>query len=138
MLLFNAMITHGYTPNAFLLLTIIHIVKNNHGNTSCIDNYRVITLSNTLGKLLVSFHIHSKHWLHVSKSVSNKNCIQSILLYYKKYCITIIIEILCLCALPWCFRSIWSLIPCKKLQLLLKWNVHPLVIHLILYELSSQ
>ena len=51
MTLFNAMVKHGYTPESFLMSTMIPIVKNEQSNISCVINYRAIALSNLLGKI---------------------------------------------------------------------------------------
>ena len=50
-LMFNSMLTHGYTPDDLLLSTIISIPKDNRGSMSSSDNYRGISMSNSLGKL---------------------------------------------------------------------------------------
>ena len=60
MLLFNSMITHGYTPNALFLSAMIPIIKNKHRNISSLDNYRAIALSNILGKLLNRIILNSQ------------------------------------------------------------------------------
>ena len=50
-LMFNSMLTHGYTPDDLLLSTIISIPKDNRGSMSSSDNYRGISMSNSLCKL---------------------------------------------------------------------------------------
>lgn len=50
-LLFTAMLKHGYPPDAFLMSTIIPIIKNKRKSKSDSDNYRGIALSSCLGKL---------------------------------------------------------------------------------------
>ena len=50
-LMFNSMLTHGYTPDDLLLSTIIYIPKDNKGSMSSSDNYRDISMSNSLCKL---------------------------------------------------------------------------------------
>ena len=48
MLLFNSMLNHGYTPESFLMSTMIPIVKHKHADISCINNYRAIAINNLL------------------------------------------------------------------------------------------
>ena len=50
-LMFNSMLTHGYTPDDLLLSTIISIPKDSRGSMSSSDNYRGISMSNSLCKL---------------------------------------------------------------------------------------
>ena len=50
-LLFQSMLVHGYTPKLLLKYVIISIPKNLKGNLSNSDNYRGITLCNSLCKL---------------------------------------------------------------------------------------
>ena len=50
-LMFNSMLTYGYTPDDLLLSTIISIPKDNRGFMSSSDNYRGISMSNSLCKL---------------------------------------------------------------------------------------
>ena len=51
-LMFNSMLTHGYTPDDLLLSTIISIPKDNRGSMSSSDNFRGISMSNSLCKLI--------------------------------------------------------------------------------------
>jgi hypothetical protein len=51
-LLFNSMIIHSYTPDLLLESTIISIPKNTKGDLSSSENYRGITLCNSLCKVL--------------------------------------------------------------------------------------
>ena len=50
-LLFNSMIQHGYVPSDFLKGVITPIIKDSEGDTSSVDNYRGITLSNIFAYL---------------------------------------------------------------------------------------
>ena len=50
-ILFQSMLVHGYTPKLLLKSVIISIPKNLKGNLSNSDNYRGITLCNSLCKL---------------------------------------------------------------------------------------
>lgn len=50
--LFTAMITHGFAPESFLLGTLSPIVKNPRKSINSSSNYRGITLSSILGKIL--------------------------------------------------------------------------------------
>ena len=47
----NAMLTHGFNPEDLLLSTIISIPKDNRGSMNSSDNYRGISLSNSICKL---------------------------------------------------------------------------------------
>ena len=49
--MFNAMLTHGFNPEDLLLSTIISIPKDNRGSIKSSDNYRGISLSNSICKL---------------------------------------------------------------------------------------
>ena len=49
--MFNAMLTHGFNPEDPLLSTIIFIPKDNRGSMNSSDNYRGISLSNSIYKL---------------------------------------------------------------------------------------
>ena len=46
-LMFNSMLTHGYTPDDLLLSTIISIPKDNRNSMSSSDNYHGISMSNS-------------------------------------------------------------------------------------------
>ena len=48
--MFNAMLTHGFYPEDPLLSTIISIPKDNRGSMNYSDNYRGISLSNSICK----------------------------------------------------------------------------------------
>ena len=50
-LLFRTMIVHGYNPSDLLLSTIIYILKDLKGSLSKSDNYRGISLVNSICKL---------------------------------------------------------------------------------------
>ena len=50
-IMFNAMLTHGFNPEDLLLSTIISIPKDNRGSMNSSDNYRGISLSNSICKL---------------------------------------------------------------------------------------
>ena len=50
-IMFNAMLTHGFSSEGFLLSTIISIPKNNRGSMNSSDHYRGISLSNSICKL---------------------------------------------------------------------------------------
>jgi len=50
--LFTVMISHGFAPESFLLATLLPIVKNARKSTNCSSNYRGITLSSIMGKVL--------------------------------------------------------------------------------------
>ena len=50
-LLFNTMISHGYTPTVLLKSTIVSIPKDNKDSLSNCDNYRGISLFNSINKL---------------------------------------------------------------------------------------
>ena len=50
-IMFNAMLTHGFNPEDILLFTIIFIPKHNQGSMISSDNYRGISLSNSICKL---------------------------------------------------------------------------------------
>ena len=47
-IMFNAMLTHGFNPEDLLLSTIISIPKDNRGSMNSSDNYRGISLSNSI------------------------------------------------------------------------------------------
>ena len=47
----NAMLTHGFNPVDLLLSTIIYIPKDTRGSMNSSDNYRGISLSNSICKL---------------------------------------------------------------------------------------
>ena len=50
-LLFNSMLVHGYTPDALLKSTIISIPKDSAASLTRSDNYRGISLFNSICKL---------------------------------------------------------------------------------------
>ena len=49
--MFNVRLTHGFNPEYILLSTIIPIHKDNRGSMNANDNYRGISLSNSICKL---------------------------------------------------------------------------------------
>ena len=51
-LLFNMFLMYGYIPDAFHQSAIIPLVKCKSGDLSDVSNYRAITLSNSVSKLL--------------------------------------------------------------------------------------
>ena len=50
-LFLNTMISHGYTPTVLLKSTIVSIPKDNKASLSNSDNYRGISLFNSINKL---------------------------------------------------------------------------------------
>ena len=56
--MFNAMLTHGFNPDDLLRSTIISIPKNSRGSLCSSDNYRGISLSNSICKLFDYVFIH--------------------------------------------------------------------------------
>ena len=50
-IMFNTMLTYGFNPKDLLLPTIISIPKDNQGSMISSDNYRDISLSNSICKL---------------------------------------------------------------------------------------
>jgi len=46
------MIRHGYVPFAFVTGIVIPVIKNTGADSGSVDNYRGITLSPVLSKLL--------------------------------------------------------------------------------------
>ena len=53
-LLFHMMLLHGYVPNNFGLGIVVPILKDKNGDQTPIDNYRPVTLSPTISKILES------------------------------------------------------------------------------------
>ena len=51
-LLFSSYLLHSYVPDAFSFRIIITIVKDKSGDPDLLDNYRPITLSPVISKLL--------------------------------------------------------------------------------------
>ena len=51
-LLFTGMLRHGYIPNSMLISTMVPIPKNKKKSLNNSENYRAISLSSILGKLL--------------------------------------------------------------------------------------
>ena len=49
--LFNIMLKHGLVPSLFSSGIIVPVIKDKHGDTSDINNYRAITLSPSISKL---------------------------------------------------------------------------------------
>ena len=49
-IMFNAMLTHGFNTEKLLLSTIVSIHKDNRGSINSSDNYRGISLSNSICK----------------------------------------------------------------------------------------
>ena len=60
-LLFNAMLTHGFTPDIMCVGTIIPIVKNKRQSTNNSDNFRGICLQSSLCKLLDIIILHKEN-----------------------------------------------------------------------------
>lgn len=50
--LFNMCLKHSYLPDAFMQATIVPLIKCKSGNLTDINNYRAITLSNSISKIL--------------------------------------------------------------------------------------
>ena len=57
-IMFNAMLTHGFNPDDLLRSTIISIPKDSWGSLCSSDNYRGISLSNSICKLFDYVFIH--------------------------------------------------------------------------------
>ena len=59
-IMFNVMLTHGFNPDDLLRSTIISIPKDSRGSLCSSDNYRGISLSNSICKLVdyVFIHMH--------------------------------------------------------------------------------
>jgi Reverse transcriptase (RNA-dependent DNA polymerase) len=55
--LFNLCISHGHLPCAFMHTSIVPLVKSKSGDLTDINNYRAITLSNSITKILESCFI---------------------------------------------------------------------------------
>ena len=51
-IVFNAMITHGMSPESMLVGTMIPIPKGKRQVVCCSENFRAITLSSVFGKVL--------------------------------------------------------------------------------------
>ena len=49
--LFSSMLCHGYSPDNFVVSTIVSIPKNKHKSLNDSENYRGIALSSILGKI---------------------------------------------------------------------------------------
>ena len=69
-MLFQSMLTHGFSPNVFLESIIVPIPKSKRKSLSDIKNYRGISSSSMLGKvmdnIIVSLHsdvLHTEIWL---------------------------------------------------------------------------
>ena len=60
-MMFNAMLTHGFNPDDLLQSTIILIPRDNSSSMCSSDNYRGISLSNSICKLFdyVCIHTHT-------------------------------------------------------------------------------
>ena len=59
-IMFNAMLSHGFNPDDLLRTTIISIPKDSRGSMCSSDNYRCISLSNSiLCKLFDCVFIHT-------------------------------------------------------------------------------
>ena len=58
-IMFNAMLTHGFNPDDLLQSTIISIPKDSRGSMCSSDNYRGISLSNSICKLFDYVFIHT-------------------------------------------------------------------------------
>ena len=136
------MITHGYTPNALLLSTMIPIIMNKHSDVSSIDNYLAIALSNISGKLLDRIILNSHQTLLKTSSLQfsfnekSSTIMCSALLLEILYFYTnrnSYVYVLCLDA----SNAFDRLCHVKLLQLLLKRNLCPLVIR-FLYKLYTQ
>ena len=55
--LFNLFLSHYYLPPAFVQSTIVPLVKLKNGNLCDVNNYRAITLSNAVTKILESLFL---------------------------------------------------------------------------------
>ena len=64
-LLFNTMISHGYPPTVLLKSTIVSIPKDNKASLSNSDNYRGISLFNSMNKLFDHVILY-KYQFHTS------------------------------------------------------------------------
>ena len=53
--LFNIMLKHGIVSSLFLSGIIVPVIKDKHGDTSDINNYRAITLSPSISKLFEKY-----------------------------------------------------------------------------------
>ena len=49
--IFNLCLKHGYMPSACMQATIVPLVKCKSGNLTDVNNYRAITLSNSVTKI---------------------------------------------------------------------------------------
>ena len=66
-LVFNTMISHGYTPTVLLKSTIVSILKDNKAFLSNSDNYRGISLFNSINKLFdhVILYLYKDNFNHL-------------------------------------------------------------------------
>ena len=53
-MMFALFLKHGYLPKSFIRSIIVPLVQNKNGCLSDMNNYRAITLSNTLTKIFES------------------------------------------------------------------------------------
>ena len=91
-ILFQTMITHGYTPGTMLHSSIIPIVKDKKKLITCSYNYRGIAMSSVLGKVLDNIIIistlvsSSKYQFGFKKGLSKTLCtfaVDECINYYK-------------------------------------------------------
>lgn len=104
-LLLNSMVIHGYCPTEFERTRVIPIPKDNKKSLNSSDNYRGISLSSVLGKILDNIILknHSEGLsphdaqFGFKKNLSTANCaavVQEVIGYYNErrspvYCVTL-------------------------------------------------
>ena len=103
-LLFTGMLRHGYIPNAMLISTMVPIPKNQKKSLNSSENYRAISLSSILGKLVDLIILNknsnvfntSDHQFGFKKDHSTTMCTFAVSEVYNTTLIAVMVLLCCL------------------------------------------
>ena len=143
LLLYNAMLNHGYTPELMCMGTIIPLVKNKRQCTNNSDNFRGICLQSSLCKLLDIIILHKE----TSKLQTSENqfgfkpkmstevaaaIVKDTIDYYKSkggmvYCMSLDAS-----------KAFDRVDFCKLFRLLIERNVDPIIVRLLINMYTNQ
>jgi hypothetical protein len=142
-LLFNSMVVHGFTPQSMLLGTMIPIPKNRKKSVCNSDNYRAIALSSIFSKVLDIIIISKEQNVLLTSSlqfgfkhgVSTTQCTFTMLETIDYYNFN---QSNVYCLMLDATKAFDRVKYCKLFSLLLKRNMSPLLLRLLLHMYTSQ
>ena len=78
LILFNAMLTHGVSPDGFKIFILIPIPKGARVDKSNASNYRAVVSSSILGKMLdiIIINVQNKNWKRLTYNLVTSQILQ--------------------------------------------------------------